>query len=195
MQYSSPQSYCLFMLISYPHGPHKHNMVNHIGHIICILYLYIYIYIYIILFLAYYYTPYGDINDIILMGYLSILFCSAQEMENEPRREDTAMQDVEVADGRWIGCGYGIWQRLKTRPLYICIYIYMHMQWSIIRQCWLAYCSTCSVFVRTIFVAIFMNVYQQFGVGLGCRCCRNEWLFSVCTSRLRIEFQASLNFV
>ena len=83
MQYSSPQSYCLFMLISYPHGPHKHNMVNHIGHIICILYLYIYIYIYIILFLVYYYTPYGDINDIILMGYLSILFCSAQEMENE----------------------------------------------------------------------------------------------------------------
>ena len=124
MQYSSPQSYCLFMLISYPHGPHKHNMVNHIGHIICILYLYIYIYI--ILFLVYYYTPYGDINDIILMGYLSILFCSAQEMENEPRREDTAMQDVEVADGRWIGCGYGIWQRLKIRPLYICIYIYAH---------------------------------------------------------------------
>jgi bacterioferritin-associated ferredoxin len=140
--------------------------------------------IYIILFLAYYYTPYGDINDIILMGYLSILFCSAKEMENEPRREYTAMQDVEVADGRWIGCGYGIWQRLKIRPLYICIYI-----------CTCSGVSSDNVGLLTAQHVQFLSEPYLYSNIHECRCCRNEWLFSVCTSRLRIEFQASLNFV
>ena len=156
----------------------------------------IHIYIYIILFLAYYYTPYGDIHDIILMGYLSILFCFAQEMENEldVRTLRCRMWRWQMADGLDVAMDMATAKDPTSIYLYIYIYIYMHMQWSIIRQCWLAYCSTCSVFVRTIFVAIFMNVYQQFGVGLGCRCCRNEWLFSVCTSRLRIEFPSKFEF-
>ena len=193
MQYSSPQSYCLFMLISYPHGPHKHNMVNHIGHIICILYLYIYIYIYHIVpgLLLHpiwghkWYNPHG-------ISIYPILFRPG----DGERASTWGHCDAGCGGGRWQMDWMWLWDMATAKdPTSIYLYIYMHMQWSIIRQCWLAYCSTCSVFVRTIFVAIFMNVYQQFGVGLGCRCCRNEWLFSVCTSRLRIEFQASLNFV
>ena len=159
MQYSSPQSYCLFMLISYPHGPHKHNMVNHIGHIICILYLYIYnIYIYHIVpgLLLHpiwghkWYNPHG-------ISIYPILFRPG----DGERASTWGHCYAGCGGGRWQMDWMWLWDMATAKdPTSIYLYIYIYAHAVEYHQTMLA-CLLLNMFSfcqNHICIAIFMNV-------------------------------------